>query len=219
MVSGVTDVPTKYKSKKNGGGFFPPQHHQSANGQLAAVSSPPHHPNSNKRFSDSDLRPWPPMYNTGSVRPTDENFRSIASSKHSPNYKNTSASTNGKSSNGQNNYSIYERNKFNFHNGKSVTSSSSAVSSNGSQINNGNNNNNHHAKDYYMLSQPYVMNSLSVPSDGSVYGGRDPNLLMAAKEREKNRFRKLRFVSDSGLFLNRFKLLKDCLKEKFNGRF
>lgn len=203
MVSGVTSeapAPAKYKPAKKG--FFqsssaatspPPQ-------QPSAVAPQLHHqPNAGKRFSDSDLRPWPPMYNGRAVRPSDENFRSLASSngKGNANFKNASANGGGKKgasgsiSNNNYNHSIYDRNKYNFHGnggGKSVTSASSMVSSNG---------NSKSAKDYYMLSQPYVMNSLSVPSDGSLYGGshggsRDVNLLMVAKEREKSRFRKLR---------------------------
>lgn len=91
---------------------------------------------------------------------------------------------------------IYERNKYNFNMGKSSISSSMAsslASSAGGHSNNGGGGGGGGgSQDYYMLSQPYVSNSLA-PSEGSVYASRDSNLLM--KEREKNRFRKLRFAS------------------------
>lgn len=213
MVSGVTDAPTKYKSNKKG--YYPsvaPHHRISSGSSNGGGSGVMHHHQSSlhntKRFSDGDLRPWPPMYTSGgrssSGTPSSSDsshFRSLSggsggqNGKSNPNYKNIMP--NNKTNFSAN--SVYERNKFNFHhNGKAINggvpishhlpSSNNRHSTTSSCCSSSKNAN----KDYYMLTrQSYMMNGSAL---GSVYNGasRDSNLLMIAKEREKNRFRKLR---------------------------
>lgn len=224
MVSGVAEgTPVKYKSNKKGFFSSAPNQAPPPPPQATQAQPPSHLPNINKRFSDGDLRPWPPMYTGRS--PTNEhthnnthgsnnntnnthhsnNFRSLSGNKHNGsnnnyihNGHNINKTANNSNANG-NNYahSVYQRNKYNFHMGngnKSVSSMTSLAAS--TKSGKGGSGGAKQAQDYYMLSHPYVMNSLAVapPSEGSVYASRDSNLVMVAKDREKNRFRKLRYL-------------------------
>lgn len=132
-----------------------------------------------KRFSDSpSLRPWPPMYKL--------NTKSNINGSHQYLPLSTSGKFNFGNSGfyGNSNGSVYGRNKFNFH-GLDRHNNKYSSSVNLTNIKN--------AKNYYLVSQPYMKNSLVLPS--VPFYGRDENLLMVDKDgqhNEKGRFRKLR---------------------------
>lgn len=180
MVSGVTDIHHSYKTNK---------------GYYSAPAQPPSQ--GNKRFSDSPaLRPWPPMYKSSS-RPSSNG---TVNGNGNGNYHLSSNLNFNKINNGMySNNSVYSRNKFNFHplNGGKYSSSVNLT-------------NIKNAKNYFLVSQPYMKNSMILPA--TPFYGRDSNLLMVNKElvhhnnpntnsngsnnlsngSEKGRFRKLR---------------------------
>lgn len=156
----------------------------------AYYSAPPSHTSTNlsgKRFSDGALRPWPPMYRAPSSRSHMANYQALSTTSAKLNFNNFNGNANHYSNN-----SIYGRNKFNFQqlNVAAVTAHSGKYAS---SVNLSNMKN---AKNYYLVSQPYVKNSLMMPGGGSFYGrtpeinNNNTNLLMVDKE--KHRFRKLR---------------------------
>lgn len=190
MVSG--DIQS-YKS--NTKGYYPAHSTtNTATSNLAAV----------KRFADSSLRPWPPMYRSTAARGQMATYQPMNS--HSPpaklNYNNFS------SNNISFHNSIYGRatnNKFNLHKFNMAAAAAATEGKYASAINLANMKN---AKNYYQMSQPqYVDNSIGMPSPptsngstGSFYGRaasdeRSNNgnmLLMMPSDRDKNRFRRLR---------------------------
>lgn len=203
MVSGVT-APPKYKSNKR---FFGTS---STSQHTTPPASPGHHQNSNhKKYSDNGMRPWPPTYKSDSStsRPSSmENFRSLSSSSSAKFYhNNTTNGNNGHhagsiNNNNNNNYknSIYEAKKFNYHspiqqqhngsnNGDGRNSPTSFNLSVGSGTNGQNN------KDYYLMPPPYE-NSKIAEQNGTVFYEQDSNMMLKARDREKNRFRKLRYT-------------------------
>lgn len=157
MVSGVTDIQS-YKTNK---GYY---------------SAPQPPTQATKRFSDSALRPWPPMYRSSS------NYQPLTPATKL-NYNNFNSHYNN---------SVYSRNKFNFQQLNGVANGKYASSINLS--------NNKNAKNYFLVSQPYVKNSLVLPN-GPFYGrtgDTNNNLLMVDKDHsDKNRFRKLRNPTQS----------------------
>lgn len=133
-----------------------------------------------KRFSDSpSLRPWPPMYKM--------NTKSNINGSHQYHPVSTSGKFNFSHGGFYGNGSVYGRNKFNLHGlDRHNNNYSSSASVNLTNIKN--------AKNYYLVSQPYMKNSLVLPS--TPFYSRDENLLMVDKDgsqhNEKGRFRKLR---------------------------
>lgn len=137
-----------------------------------------------KRFSDSpSLRPWPPMYKSTSNR--------------SPNGGNHMSKLNFNNINNglySGNSSVYGgRSKFNFH-----PLNGGQQGSNGKYSSSINLTNIKNAKNYYLVSQPYMKNSMLLPPTQTPYYGRDGNMLLMEKEsqaspqNEKGHFRKLR---------------------------
>lgn len=178
MVSGVTDAQS-YKSNK---------------GYYSAPPSQTPSTLSGKRFSDSALRPWPPMYRPPSSRTQMATYQAMSVSSAKLNFTNN---FNGNHyNNGAN--SIYGRTKFNFQQ-FNMAATAAANSKYASSTNMKN------AKNYYLVSQPYVKNQLVMPNGGgSFYGhttteydgnnnhnNNNSNALMMG-DKEKNRFRKLR---------------------------
>lgn len=179
MVSGVTDVHS-YKSNK---------------GYYSAPPSQAPSTLSGKRFSESALRPWPPMYRTPASRAQMATYQAMSVSSAKLNYTNN---FNGNHYNNSNN-SIYGRTKFNFQ--QFNMAASAAANGKYSSATNMKN-----AKNYYLVSQPYVKNQLMMPNGGGSFYGHttefnnnangnntssNNNVLMMA-DKEKNRFRKLR---------------------------
>lgn len=178
MVSGVSDIQT-YNSNK---GYY---------------SSPPSQTPSTlsgKRFSDSALRPWPPMYRSPASRAQMATYQAMSVSSAKLNY------TNNFNGNHYNNSSpVYGRTKFNFQQ-FNMAAAAAANSKYASTTNIKN------AKNYYLVSQPYVKNQLMMTNGGGSFYGHTTefnnnaingnntntnNVLMMA-DKEKNRFRKLR---------------------------
>lgn len=208
MVSGVT-APPKYKSNKR---FFGSSSSQHSTGTTTATTTTPpaspgrqHHQNSSnsqyssKKYSDNGMRPWPPTYKSDSStsRPSSmENFRSLSSSTAKFYHNNT---TNGNQqqqhSASNNNYknSIYEAKKFNFHSTSTTTHQQQQHNSgNGNSPTSGlNENYGQNNKDYYLMPPPYE-NSKMAGQTGSIFYDQDSNMMLKARDREKNRFRKLR---------------------------
>lgn len=202
MVSGVT-APPKYKSNKRFFGSSSSQH-------TTPPASPGHHQNSNghKKYPDNGMRPWPPTYKSDSSggRPSSmENFRSISSSAK---FYHNNTTTNGNGHHGasiiggnNNNYknSIYEAKKFNFHsqhNGSNVDgNSTSSFNLSGSPNGNYGQNN----KDYYLMPPPYENSKLG-GQNGPVFYEQDSNMMLKARDREKSRFRKLRYTKSKYCF-------------------
>lgn len=193
MVSG--DIPN-YKSNK---------------GYYSAPSS--HAPSSlssgGKRYTGNALRPWPPMYRTPMSRAQMATYQALSTAPPPPpptklNYNNFNGNHYGY------NNSIYGRaNKFNFHQFNMVA----AAAAEGKYASAMNLANKKNAKNYYLISQPYMKNSLAMPSpppsngsSGSFYGRtttttaanaaadypNNGNLMLMPQDKEKNRFRKLR---------------------------
>lgn len=184
MVSGVTDIHHSYKTNK---------------GYYSAPTQPPSQ--GTKRFSDSPaLRPWPPMYKSSSRPSSNGTANGNGNGNGNGNYHLSSNLNFNKINNGMySNNSVYSRNKFNFHplNGGKYSSSVNLT-------------NIKNAKNYFLVSQPYMKNSMILPA--TPFYGRDSNLLMVNKElvhhnnpntnsngsnnlsngSEKGRFRKLR---------------------------
>lgn len=195
MVSGVT-APPKYKSNKRFFGSSSSQH----------TTPPPspghqHNPNSigHKQYHpDNGMRPWPPTYKSdGSVgaggRQSSENFRSLSTSAKF--FHNNTASGNGHSNGAKNNYknTIYEAKKFNFHSTSSQRSKGDPDNGSPTSFNlSGTNGSYANNKDYYLMPPPYE-NSKLAGQNGTVFYDQDNNLLLKAKDREKSRFRKLRY--------------------------
>lgn len=173
MVSGVPDV-QNYKTNK---------------GYYSAPAPPPSQ--GTKRFSESArLRPWPPMYRSGTRSSVNGNYPPVSTSAKM-NFNNI----NGGSTNGTSHYSnnsVYSRNKFNFH-----PLNGGAPANNGKYSSSVNLTNIKNAKNYFLVSQPYMKNSLILPS--TPFYGHDNNLLMVNKDtqHEKGRFRKLRNPTQS----------------------
>lgn len=180
MVSG--DIQS-YKSNK---GYYsaPSSHTQSS------ISSA-------KRFSDNALRPWPPMYRTPVSRAQMATYQALstASAATKMNYNNNFNGNNY----GYNN-SIYGRaNKFNFHQFNMVAAAAAIDAKYASAMNLANMKN---AKNYYLITQPYMKNSFGMPSPppsngstGSYYGrttAEYPPNNNISMQQDKNRFRKLR---------------------------
>lgn len=196
MVSGVSEVQS-YKSNK--GYYSAPSSHPSSN------------PSSAKRFSDGALRPWPPMYRSSSrsnLLHHQSNYQALSTSSASAklNFNNL----NGHYNNSNN--AIYNRNKLNFHH------LNMAPALNGKYASSMNLSNLKNAKNYYLVSQPYMKNSFILSNGNGAFYGRtadinnnnsnnnninnnnnnNSNLIMADKDlyyqqsHEKNRFRKLR---------------------------
>lgn len=178
MVSGVTDGIKSYKSNK---------------GYYSAPPSQAPSTLSGKRFSDAGLRPWPPMYRSPASRAQMATYQAMSvNSAAKLNFMNN---FNGNHYN--NNTSIYGRTKFNFHQFNIAAASAAAASATNMK----------NAKNYYLVSQPYVKNQLMMPNGGgSFYGhttefnnnangnhtnNNNTNVLMMG-DKEKNRFRKLR---------------------------
>lgn len=199
MVSGVTDV-QNFKSNKV---YY-----------STSLSQPP--PSlSGKRFPESALRPWPPMYRTAtassaaSARAQMATYQAMSVSSAKLNYTNN---FNGDHYNNSNGGSIYGRTKFNFQ--QFNMAAAAAAASNGKYTSSTANMKN--AKNYYLVSQPYVKNQLMLPNGGGAFYGHhtadysknfngtmannhnnnhsgiNGNVLMVASDKEKNRFRKLR---------------------------
>lgn len=178
------------------------QSYRSNKGYYSAPSShtTPSSIASTKRFSDNALRPWPPMYRTPVSRAQMATYQALstASAATKMNYNNNNFNGNIY---GYNN-SIYGRaNKFNFHQFNMVAAAAAIDGKYASAMNMANMKN---AKNYYLISQPYMKNSLGMPSPppsngstGSYYGrttaeyppNNNNNILM---QPDKNRFRKLR---------------------------
>lgn len=178
MVSGVTDIQT-YNSNK---GYY---------------SSPPSQTPSTlsgKRFSDTAMRPWPPMYRSPASRAQMATYQAMSVSSAKLNYTNNFNANHYNNSNS----SIYGRTKFNFQ--QFNIAAAAAANNKYASTTNGKN-----AKNYYLVSQPYVKNQLMMPNGGGSFYGHTTefnnnangnqnntnNVLMMA-DKEKNRFRKLR---------------------------
>lgn len=193
MVSG--DIPN-YKSNK---GYY-----------SAPSSHAPSSLSSGKRYPGNALRPWPPMYRSPLSRAQMATYQALSTAPPTKlnNNNHNNAQFNG-AHYGYNN-SIYGRtNKFNFHQFNMVAAAA-ADSKYAAAMNLANNNNNHismkkNAKNYYLISQPYMKNSLAMPSpppsngsSGSFYGRTtadyttNGNMMLMPQDKDKNRFRKLR---------------------------
>lgn len=194
MVSG--DIPN-YKSNK---GYY-----------SAPSSHAPSSLSSAKRYAGGNaLRPWPPMYRTPMSRAQMATYQAlstaaVAAATTAPPPPPTKLNYNNFNGNhyGYNN-SIYGRaNKFNFHQFNMVA----AAAAEGKYASAMNLANKKNAKNYYLISQPYMKNSLAMPSpppsngsSGSFYGRtttdypamNNGNLMLMPQDKEKNRFRKLR---------------------------
>lgn len=177
------------------------QSYKSNKGYYSAPSShaPLNHPAAGKRFSDGALRPWPPMYRTPSARAQMASYQALSSNKFNFNNFNSNHLNNNNNNNNNNsnninaNNSIYGRNKFNFQ----QLNMAAAAAANGKYASAMNLANMKNAKNYFLVSQPYVKNSLALPPGGSFYGrttdmnnNSNANIMLADKE--KGRFRKLR---------------------------
>lgn len=167
------------------------QSYKSNKGYYSAPSSQAPSTISAKRFSDGALRPWPPMYRSPASRAQMATYQAMSVSSAKLNFTNN---FNGNHYN--NGSSIYGRTKFNFHQFNMAASAAAAASSTNMK----------NAKNYYLVSQPYVKNQLMMPGDAGSFYGRttdfkngangthatnNNNVLMMA-DKEKNRFRKLR---------------------------
>lgn len=199
MVSG--DIQS-YKS--NTKGYYPVHSTtNTATSNLAAV----------KRFSDSSLRPWPPMYRSTSTAARSQMATYQPMNSHSPpaklNYNNFSGNNIGYHN------SIYGRaaaaaaatattNKFDLHKFNMVAAAAAIDGKYASAMNLANMKN---AKNHYLMSQSqYVDNSIGMPSPptsngstGSFYGRtanderpNNGNMLVMMPDKDKNRFRRLR---------------------------
>lgn len=194
MVSG--DI-QNYKTNK--GYYSAPSTHAPSNVSSSAA----------KRFSDSALRPWPPMYRSPASRAQMATYQALSSASSTKlNYNNFNGAHYGYNNNNNNN-SIYGRaNKFNFHQFNMVAAASAIDNKYSTAMNLANMKN---SKNYYLISQPqYVKNTLAMPSpppsngsNGSFYGRttasndyatNNGNMLLMAQQqdKDKNRFRRLR---------------------------
>lgn len=146
---------------------------------------PSHMTAHSKRFSESpSLRPWPPMYKSTSSRSSNGSYQM------SPklNFNNINNGLYSNSSVYGSSVSGSTRNKFNFHPLNGGHHASSGKYSSTFNMSNGKN-----AKNYYLVSQPYMKNSMLFPAAPAPFYGRDGNVLAMEKDRsDKNRFRKLR---------------------------
>lgn len=190
MVSG--EIPN-YKSNK---GYY-----------SAPSSHAPSSLSSGKRYPGNALRPWPPMYRSPMNRAQMATYQALSTAPP-PAKLNYNNNFNGNHY-GYNN-SIYGRtNKFNFHqfNMVAAAAADSKYAAAMNLANNHNNANKKNAKNYYLISQPYMKNTLAMPSpppsngsSGSFYGRTTADyntnngnlILMAPNDKDKNRFRKLR---------------------------
>lgn len=157
-----------------------------------------------KRYPDNALRPWPPMYRTPASRAQMATYQALSTASTTKlNYNNFNGNHYGY------NNSIYGRanNNFNFQQCNMIAAAASLNGKYSSAMNLANMKN---AKNYYLITQPYVKNSLAmsqqaltngnVPNGGSFYGRTtteyqsncNGNVLLMAQDKEKNRFRKLR---------------------------
>lgn len=158
-----------------------------------------------KRYPDNALRPWPPMYRAPpSSRAQMATYQALSTASTTKlNYNNFNANHYGY------NNSIYGRaNNFNFQQFNMVAAAAAINGKYASAMNLANIKN---AKNYYIISQPYVKNSLAMPitngngNAGSFYGrttaeypsNGNGNILMLPQDKDKNRFRKLRNPSQT----------------------
>lgn len=184
------------------------QSYKSNKGYYSAPSShtPSSLSSSAKRFSDNALRPWPPMYRTPVSRAQMATYQALSTAAAAKlNFNNN---FNGANLYGYNNSAaaaaIYGRaNKFNFHQFNMVAAAAAIDGKYASAMNLANMKN---AKNYYLISQPYMKNSLAMPSPppsngsaGSFYGRttaeyppNNNNNNGPLMPQDKNRFRKLR---------------------------
>lgn len=180
------------------------QNYKSNKGYYSAPSShAPSSLSSAKRYPTNALRPWPPMYRTPMSHAQMATYQALSTAPPPPpptklNYNNFNGNHYGY------NNSIYGRaNKFNFHQFNMVAAAAAAEGKYASAAMNLANKKN--AKNYYLISQPYMKNSLAMPSpppsngsSGSFYGRttsdypNNGNMLLMPQDKDKNRFRKLR---------------------------
>lgn len=187
------------------------QNYKTNKGYYSAPSShAPSSLSSAKRYTANALRPWPPMYRTPMSRAQMATYQALSTTAPPAklNYNNFNGNHYGY------NNSIYGRtSKFNFHQFNMVAAAAAAAAAAGdgkyasAAMNLANKKN---AKNYYLISQPYMKNSLAMPSPppsngsaGSFYGRttapnaadyatNNGNLMLMPQDKEKNRFRKLR---------------------------
>lgn len=173
------------------------QNYKSNKGYYSAPSShAPSSLSSAKRYSSNALRPWPPMYRQPMSRAQMATYQALSTAPP-PTKLNYNNNFNG------NHYSIYGRaNKFNFHQFDMIAAAT-VEGKYASAMNLANKQKN--AKNYYLISQPYMKNSLAMPSpppsngsNGSFYGRttadypNNGNMMLMPQDKDKNRFRKLR---------------------------
>lgn len=154
----------------------------------SSMQSSPHSMAPTKRFSESpSLRPWPPMYKSTSSRSSNGSYQ--LSSKLTFNNFNNGLYSNSSVYGGGSGRSSDRSNKYNFHPmNAGYHSSSNGSGKYSSSINLTNTKN---AKNYYLVSQPYMKNMM--PTTKTPFYGRDGNMMAIEKEpTEKGRFRKLR---------------------------
>lgn len=209
MVSG--DIPN-FKSNK---GYY-----------SAPSTHTPSSLSSAKRYPGNALRPWPPMYRSPMSRAQMATYQALSTSAVAaaappPPPSSTKQQFIQNNFNGNHygyNNSIYGRtNKFNFHQFNMVAAAAAAAAAvagggDGKYASAMNLANKKNAKNYYLISQPYMKNTLAMPSPppssgGSFYGrtttaiapnavadyaANNGNLMLMPQDKEKNRFRKLR---------------------------
>ncbi|XP_031632485.1 WD repeat-containing protein 47 isoform X4 [Contarinia nasturtii] len=174
------------------------QNYKTNKGYYSAPSShAPSSLSSGKRYAGNALRPWPPMYRTPMSRTQMATYQALSTAPPTKlNYNNFNGNHYGY------NNSIYGRaNKFNFHQFNMVA----AAAAEGKYASAMNLANKKNSKNYYLISQPYLKNSLAMPSPptsngstGSFYGRttadypNNGNMMLMPQDKEKNRFRKLR---------------------------
>lgn len=174
------------------------QNYKTNKGYYSAPSShAPSSLSSTKRYSGNALRPWPPMYRTPMSRQQMATYQALSTAPPTKlNYNNFNGNHYGY------NNSIYGRaNKFNLHQFNMVA----AAAAEGKYASAMNLANKKNSKNYYLISQPYLKNSLAMPSPptsngstGSFYGRttadypNNGNMMLMPQDKEKNRFRKLR---------------------------
>lgn len=179
------------------------QNYKSNKGYYSAPSShAPSSLSSAKRYPGNALRPWPPMYRTPMSHAQMATYQALSTAPPPPpptklNYNNFNGNHYGYNS------SIYGRaNKFNFHQFNMVAAAAAESKYASAAMNLANKKN---AKNYYLISQPYMKNSLAMPSpppsngsSGSFYGRttadypNNGNMILMPQDKDKNRFRKLR---------------------------